>query len=181
MTKPLLAVEDLRVSFRTDEGLVRAVRGVSFDVQPGETVGLVGESGSGKSVTNLAIMGLVPNPPGQIDGGTAIYQDRDLLAMSDSQLQSIRGSKIAMIFQDPMTSLNPLMTIEQQLCEVTRHHLGLTKKQARITSRRDVGNRRHQLADKTAPRLPAPIQRWDAATSDDRDGAFLRTRFTDRR
>jgi oligopeptide transport system ATP-binding protein len=131
MTTPLLAVEDLRVSFRTDEGLVRAVRGVSFDVQPGETVGLVGESGSGKSVTNLAIMGLVPNPPGQIDGGTAVYHDRDLLAMSDAELQAIRGSKIAMIFQDPMTSLNPLMTIEQQLCEVTRHHLGLTKKQAR--------------------------------------------------
>ncbi|NND99059.1 MAG: ABC transporter ATP-binding protein [Pirellulaceae bacterium] len=131
MSEPILQVDDLRVSFKTDDGIVRAVRGVSFDVQKGETIGLVGESGSGKSVTNLAIMGLVPKPPGQIDGGTAIYQGRDLLAMNDPQLQSIRGKKIAMIFQDPMTALNPLMTVEQQMIEITRLHMGLNKKQAR--------------------------------------------------
>lgn len=128
---PILSVENLQVSFKTDDGIVRAVRGVSFDIGPGETVGIVGESGSGKSVTNLALMGLVPKPPGRIDGGSAIYGGRDLLKMNESQLRTIRGRKIAMIFQDPMTALNPLMTIEQQLCEITQLHLGLTKKQAR--------------------------------------------------
>jgi oligopeptide transport system ATP-binding protein len=119
------------VSFKTDDGVVRAVRGVSFDVRRGETIGLVGESGSGKSVTNLAIMGLVPKPPGNIDGGTATFNGRDLLKMSDSDLQSIRGKKIAMIFQDPMTALNPLMTVEQQMTEITRLHMDLNKKEAR--------------------------------------------------
>ncbi len=131
MSEPILSVDDLRVSFKTDDGVVRAVRGVSFDVRRGETIGLVGESGSGKSVTNLAIMGLVPKPPGNIDGGTAMYDGRDLLKMSDTDLQSVRGKKIAMIFQDPMTALNPLMTVEQQMTEITRLHMGLNKKQAR--------------------------------------------------
>ena len=132
MAESLLSVDDLQVSFKTDDGLVRAVRGVSFDVQPGETVGLVGESGSGKSVTNLALMGLVPKPPGRIDGGKATYRGRDLLTMSDQELQGIRGKQISMIFQDPMTALNPLMTIEQQMTEITRLHMGLTKKAARV-------------------------------------------------
>ena len=136
MTEPLLSVDNLQVSFRTDDvgadgGVVRAVRGVSFDVFPGETVGLVGESGSGKSVTNLALMGLIPKPPGNVDGGRAMYAGRDLLAMSEAELQHVRGRKISMIFQDPMTALNPLMTIEQQLTEITRLHLGLTRKEAR--------------------------------------------------
>ncbi len=131
MTDPILRVDDLAVSFRTDEGTVRAVRGVSYDVRPGETIGLVGESGSGKSVSNLALMGLVPNPPGSIDGGRAIYHGQDLLRMSERQLQKIRGRKIAMIFQDPMTALNPLMTVEQQMTEMTRLHLGLSRKDAR--------------------------------------------------
>jgi len=128
---PILKVEDLQVSFRTDEGIVRAVRGVSFDLFPGETIGLVGESGSGKSVTNLAVMGLVPKPPGNVDGGRAMYQGQDLLSMSEAQLQSVRGRKIAMIFQDPMTALNPLMTVEQQMTEITRLHLKLSRQDAR--------------------------------------------------
>ncbi len=127
----LLGVEDLRVSFRTDDGLVQAVRGVSFDLRRGETLGIVGESGSGKSVTNLALMGLIPKPPGVIEGGHAWYEGDDLLAMSDSRLQKIRGRKISMIFQDPMTALNPLMTVEQQLIEMTRLHLSLNKTDAR--------------------------------------------------
>ena len=129
-SRPLLRVDDLQVSFKTDESQVRAVRGVSFDIFPGETVGLVGESGSGKSVTNLALMGLVPKPPGQIDGGRVHYDGKDLLTQGERQMQSIRGRRIAMIFQDPMTALNPLMTIGQQLTEMTRLHLGLTRKQA---------------------------------------------------
>ncbi|EMI43872.1 ABC transporter ATP-binding protein [Rhodopirellula sp. SWK7] len=129
--EPILRVNDLHVSFKTDEGMVRAVRGVSFDVRAGETVAIVGESGSGKSVTNLAMMGLVPKPPGNIDSGQAIFGGRDLLSMSDRGLQSVRGRHIAMIFQDPMTALNPLMTVEQQLTEMTRLHLSLTRHDAR--------------------------------------------------
>lgn len=131
MTDPMLKVDNLHVSFRTDEGLVRAVRGVSFDVEQGETVGIVGESGSGKSVTNLAMMGLIPMPPGRIDQGTAMFGGMDLLNSDESQLQQIRGRRIAMIFQDPMTALNPLMTIQQQLTEAPRLHLGMSRKEAK--------------------------------------------------
>lgn len=128
--QPLLQVDDLRVSFRTDDGLVRAVRGISFDIAAGETVGVVGESGSGKSVTNLALMGLIPRPPGVIESGRAIFDGRDLLSMSDSELQRVRGRKIGMIFQDPMTALNPLMTIGGQMTEMTRWHLGLNRRES---------------------------------------------------
>ena len=131
MNSPLLAVDNLSVSFRTDEGLVRAVRGVSFDIAPGETVGIVGESGSGKSVTNLAMMGLIPMPPGKIESGTALFDGIDLLSAGESQLRKIRGQRIAMIFQDPMTALNPLMTIEQQLIEAPRLHLNMSRREAR--------------------------------------------------
>lgn len=126
----LLQVADLKVSFKTDEGQVQAVRGISFDVREGETVAIVGESGSGKSVTNLAMMGLIPQPPGRVDSGTALFQGRDLLKMNDRELQTIRGRHVSMIFQDPMTALNPLMTIEQQMTEMTRLHLSLTRKEA---------------------------------------------------
>jgi oligopeptide transport system ATP-binding protein len=130
MSDYVLEVDDLHVEFHTDDGVVRAVSGVSFGVRRGETVGIVGESGSGKSVTNLALMGLIPQPPGRIPRGRAIYNGQDLLKLSTQQLRSIRGHKIAMIFQDPMTSLNPFLTIEEQLTEITRLHLGHTKKQA---------------------------------------------------
>lgn len=129
-SEPLLQVQDLQVTFKTDLADVRAVRGVSFDVYPGETVGIVGESGSGKSVTNLALMGLVPKPPGRIDGGQVWYDGQNLLELDDQAMQSVRGRKIAMIFQDPMTALNPLMTVGQQLTEMTRLHLGLSKSAA---------------------------------------------------
>lgn len=123
---PLLQVNDLHVSFQTDDGLVEAVRGVSFELGRGETLGIVGESGSGKSVTSLALMGLIPKPPGRIDRGTAKLEGRDLLAMNERELMAIRGRRIGMIFQDPMTALNPLMTVGQQLTEITRLHLGLS-------------------------------------------------------
>lgn len=130
MSSPILQVEDLHVEFRTDEATVQAVSGVSFAVERGQTLGIVGESGSGKSVTNLAIMGLVPQPPGRVTKGRALYDGRDLLKLSTQELRGVRGHKIAMIFQDPMTALNPFLTVEEQLTEVTRLHLKHTRKQA---------------------------------------------------
>ncbi|MFI4875354.1 MAG: ABC transporter ATP-binding protein [Blastopirellula sp. JB062] len=124
--EPLLSVENLRVEFHTDDGLVTAVRGVDWDLRPGETLGVVGESGSGKSVSALALMGLIPQPPGKIASGRALYRGRNLLEMSSRELSDIRGNRIAMIFQDPMTALNPFLTVEDQLTEVTRRHLKLS-------------------------------------------------------
>jgi len=130
MNEPLLEVENLGVEFHTDDGIVRAVDGVSFQVEPEQTLGIVGESGSGKSVTNLAIMGLVPRPPGRVTSGKAFYRGEDLLALDEKRLSSIRGRHVAMIFQDPMTALNPFLTVEQQLTEVTRLHLGHDRRTA---------------------------------------------------
>ncbi len=113
----LLEVEDLRTSFHTRNGVVRAVDGVSFCIDRGETLGIVGESGSGKSVTCLSLLGLVPQPPGRIEGAGAVLEGIDLLRCPQEVLRGIRGRRVAMIFQDPMTSLNPYMTIEEQLME----------------------------------------------------------------
>ncbi|MCO6458479.1 MAG: ABC transporter ATP-binding protein [Pirellulaceae bacterium] len=130
MAEPLLSVENLQVQFRTDDGLVEAVRDVSFQLAAGQTLGIVGESGSGKSVTNLAVMGLVPQPPGRIVGGQVRYRGRDLLRLSQRELSRIRGNRIAMIFQDPMTALNPFLTVAEQMTEVTERHLGHSYRQA---------------------------------------------------
>ncbi len=105
--KVILDVKNLQTHFLTDAGVVKAVDGVSFNVCEGETLGIVGESGSGKSVTNLSIMRLIPSPPGKIVGGEVLFEDQDILKLSEKELRSIRGNKISMIFQDPMTSLNP--------------------------------------------------------------------------
>jgi oligopeptide transport system ATP-binding protein len=130
MTDPLLKVTDLQVQFNTEDGVVRAVNGISFDLAPGETLGIVGESGSGKSVANLSLLGLIPQPPGEIVGGRAEFRGEDLLSKSHAEMTAVRGNDIAMIFQDPMTALNPFLTIEEQLSEVTRLHLGLSAKDA---------------------------------------------------
>lgn len=127
---PVLRVQGLQVEFRTDEGIVPAVDGVSFDVAAGETLGIVGESGSGKSVTNLAIMGLVPTPPGQITGGQVLLGQQDLLQLSARQMSDVRGRRVAMIFQDPMTALNPFLSIGTQMTEVTRRHLRYSQPEA---------------------------------------------------
>jgi oligopeptide transport system ATP-binding protein len=126
----LLEVKNLRTYFETDDGLVKAVDGVSFELQRGETLGIVGESGSGKSVTNLAILRLVPEPPGKIVSGEVIFKGQDILLLPADAVRKIRGRRIAMIFQDPMTSLNPFMKISRQLMEMTQLHLGHTKAQA---------------------------------------------------
>src|SRR6476619_6453803 len=127
----LLEVKDLRTYFQTEDGLVKAVDGISFNLKRGETLGIVGESGSGKSVTNLSIIRLIPDPPGKIVSGEVIFDGEDLLLQSTETIRRIRGRRIAMIFQDPMTSLNPFLKISKQLMEMTQLHLGHTKDQAR--------------------------------------------------
>ena len=128
---PILDVQNLRVRFETHHGVVRAVDGVSFSLEEGETLGLVGESGSGKSVTNLALMGLIPSPPGVVEADAMRFEDRDLMALSDEELRSVRGNEISMIFQDPMTSLNPLLTVGRQLTEVLEVHERVSRREAR--------------------------------------------------
>ena len=126
----LLEVRDLRTYFETDDGLVKAVDGISFQLQRGDTLGIVGESGSGKSVTNLSIIRLIPDPPGKIVSGEVIFKGQDILLLPPDAVRKIRGRRISMIFQDPMTSLNPFMKISRQLMEMTQLHLGHTKAQA---------------------------------------------------
>lgn len=127
----ILSVNDLKTYFQTEDGIVKAVDGITFDLEKGETLGIVGESGSGKSVTNLSVMRLIPEPPGKIVGGDIVFDGIDVRGLSIDEVRKIRGKRIAMIFQDPMTSLNPFLKISTQLMEVTELHLGHTKAQAR--------------------------------------------------
>jgi peptide/nickel transport system ATP-binding protein len=127
----LLSIKNLCIDFQTDNGTVRAVKNLNLDIPKGKTVGLVGESGSGKSVTSLAIMGLIPNPPGRITQGEILYKGKDLTKISQDEMRKIRGNQISMIFQEPMTSLNPVFTIGNQIDEALMLHQGLSKNQAR--------------------------------------------------
>jgi oligopeptide transport system ATP-binding protein len=147
----LLEVEDLRTYFGTRRGQVHAVDGVSFSVEKGKTLGIVGESGCGKSVTALSIMGLLPTPPARIVSGSIRFDGRDLTGLSGRELEDVRGRQIAMIFQDPMTSLNPTLTIGTQLTETMLRHRDVTKRQARI--------RAVELLDEV--RIPNARQRLD--------------------
>src|SRR5690606_3789505 len=147
----LLSVRDLKVYFETEDGLVPAVDGISFDLKKGGTLGIVGESGCGKSVTSLAIMRLIPTPPGRIVGGQILFEGEDLLKKSPAEMRKIRGNEISMIFQEPMTSLNPVFTIGDQIMEAIILHQKLSKKAAReraIEMLRLVG-------------IPSPEQRVD--------------------
>jgi oligopeptide/dipeptide ABC transporter ATP-binding protein len=127
MVEPLLAIHDLRTEFRTGAGTVRAVDGVSWNVDPGETVAIVGESGSGKSVTALSVLRLIPDPPGRITSGEVWFGGRDLLRLSDAAMRDVRGGAIGMVFQEPMTSLNPVLTIGRQLTETLEQHRGMNR------------------------------------------------------
>jgi peptide/nickel transport system ATP-binding protein len=129
--KPLLSVRDLVVEFNTERGLVRAIDGISFDVMPGETMGLVGESGCGKSVTSLAILGLIPSPPGRITAGSIQLNGRELVGLPESEYRKIRGSEISMIFQEPMTAFNPVFTIANQMTDVLSRHQKIRGRQAK--------------------------------------------------
>ena len=122
MPDPLLSINDLVVEFKTEDGVVHAVDGVSYDLFPGEILGIVGESGSGKSVSTLALLGLIPQPPGRIVSGTAMFKGQDLLRLKKRELRRVRGNEVAMVFQDPMTSLNPVLTVGNQLGEAIKTH-----------------------------------------------------------
>ncbi len=128
---PILKVDNLVTRFYTPEGVVHAVNGVNFDLKEGETLGVVGESGCGKSVTMLSVLQLIQRPPGKIESGKALFHDKDLIALDRDEIRQVRGGQIAMVFQDPMTSLNPVLTIEKQVSEPLMLHLGLTKQQAK--------------------------------------------------
>jgi len=130
MPEPLLQIRGLKTHFKTEAGIAKAVDGVDLDIQEGEVLGLVGESGAGKSVTALSILRLIPNPPGEIVAGSILYKDRDLLKLSWEEMRRIRGKEISMIFQEPMTSLNPVFTIGMQLSEIVVEHEGSSKKEA---------------------------------------------------
>ena len=142
MDDTLIQVKNLQISFKYDGVMTPVIRGVSFDIKRGETLGMVGESGSGKSVTSREIMRLIATPPARIDSGEILFEGRDILKMSDDELRSIRGNRISMIFQEPMTSLNPVYTCGDQIMEVIRLHKGVSKKEARqmaIEMLREVG------------------------------------------
>jgi len=142
---PLLEVKGLRTYFFGFEGTVKAVDGVSFDIQEGETLGLVGESGCGKSVSALSILRLIPNPPGEIVDGEVFFEGRDLLKLSDEEIRNVRGNRIAMIFQEPMTSLNPVLTIGRQIAEPMEVHRNLPLKEALEKAKELLG--KVQIAD----------------------------------
>ncbi len=131
MKEYILEIKDLKTRFYTDEGIVKAVNGVSYGMEEGEILGVVGESGCGKSVHALSIMRLIPDPPGKIDNGELLFYGRDLLDLNDNEMRDIRGAQIAMVFQDPMTSLNPVYTVGNQIMEALKIHMGMDDKQAR--------------------------------------------------
>lgn len=147
----LLEIENLVTSFKTDRGIIRAVDGVSFAIGKGQTLGLVGESGCGKSVTSLSVLRLIQSPPGKIESGAIRFAGVDLLKLSNDEMRKIRGNKISMIFQEPMTSLNPVFTIGDQISEVFRIHRGATKAEAREKS----------IEMLKLVKIPAPEQRID--------------------
>ncbi|HHY52943.1 MAG TPA: ABC transporter ATP-binding protein, partial [Clostridiales bacterium] len=130
MSNKLLSVRDLTIHYITDDGVVKAVNGVSFDIDKGETLGLVGETGAGKTTTALGLMSLVPDPPGKVVGGEILFNGKNMLKASKHELRAFRGKEMSMIFQDPMTALNPILTVGEQIAEVIQLHDKLSKAEA---------------------------------------------------
>ncbi len=149
--EPILSIRDLVVEFTTDDGIVHAVDGITYDVFPGEVLGIVGESGSGKSVSTLSILGLIPQPPGRIASGEAMFRGRDLLKLKPKELRKIRGREMAMVFQDPMTSLNPVLTVGFQLDETVKTH---------FPERKDEDVKQHSIGLLRLVGVPNPEQRY---------------------
>ena len=181
MVEPLLDVTGLKTHFVTDRGVVRAVDGVSLHINAGETLGVVGESGSGKSVTALSIMRLIREPPGRIAAGEIRYNGVNLLDLSAEQMRKIRGKEIAMIFQEPMTSLNPVFTVGEQIAEVDPVARGAQPPRCRGQERRDAPRRPHSEPRAAGQGISAPVVRRHAPAGHDRDGAVLQSETADRR
>ena len=175
--KNLVEVKNLEVSFFTYAGEVKAVRGISYNLKPGEVMGIVGESGSGKSVSSYGLMGIIPEP-GKVIGGRILFEGRDVTAMSEKELLKIRGKDISMIFQDPMTSLNPLFTIGNQIEESLRKHTSLDKDQRQKRMVFNPGG--NQPAGEAAETVPPRVFRRYAPACDDRHGTGLRSQAADR-
>ena len=155
--------------------MVKAVDGISYDVNQGETVAVVGESGCGKSVSALSILRLVADPPGRIVGGSIRFEGRDLLKLSEDEIREVRGKDIAMVFQEPMTSLNPVLTIGRQLTETLEQHLDMTREQAVARAIELLGMVGISDPGRRLKQYPASLQRRHAPARDDRHGAVLRT------
>ena len=177
----LLEVRGLKTHFNTDRGLFRAVDGISFSVPRGRTVGLVGESGCGKSVTSLSVMGLVPSPPGKVEADAVMFAGRDVLGLSADERRRLRGGKMSMIFQEPMTSLNPVHTVGQQIVEAILAHTADVAAGRARPRHRDAGTGENSLRQAAHRRLSAQSVRRHAPARDDRDGAVLRAGAADRR
>ncbi len=170
----ILSVRDLETEFMTDDGVSKILHGVSFDVHKGRTLGLVGESGCGKSVTALSIMGLLPKPYGYITRGEILYRGTDLVGLPATEMYAMRGNCISIIFQDPMTALNPVYSIGRQLNEVLElHRPELSKKRQISLFTRNAAQSAYSDAGQKAERVPAQPVGWDEATSHDCNGASL--------
>ena len=180
-TQPLLSVRDLSVAFRQGARQLLAVDRISFELKKGETIALVGESGSGKSVTALSVMKLLPYPAASHPSGTIHFKGQELLSLPDHEIRKVRGNDITIIFQEPMTSLNPLHTIEKQIGEILLLHSGITGAAARKRTIELLGHVRHSRSGGAACELSAPAFRRAAPARHDRDGARERARPADRR
>ena len=178
---PVLEVRSLKTQFKTQDGVVKAVDDVSFYVMPGETLGVVGESGCGKSMTGLSIMRLIPSPPGKIVAGEIFFNGDDILRMTDEQVRAIRGNDIAMIFQDPMTSLNPVLTINRQISEALQLHMGMNKEPGARSHDRTAEDGGHPERRRAGRSISASVFRRDAPARDDRDGAVVQSQAAHRR
>jgi peptide/nickel transport system ATP-binding protein len=170
---PLLDVRNLRTWFHTERGLFKAVDGISFQVRRGRAVGLVGESGCGKSVTSLSLMGLVPQPPGQVQADALLFEGRDVMALSADERRLLRGGRMAMVFQEPMTSLNPVHTIGAQIVEALRAHTGMSYDDAKKRAIEVLELVRIPVGGAAVRRLSAPAVGRHAPAGDDRHGPGL--------
>ncbi len=171
--QPVLDVRGLKTVFRTRGGEVHAVNSVSFHLAPGELLGVVGESGSGKSVTMMSLIGLLPSPPAEVRAGEVLLGGRDLLKLAPRDLQAVRGAKVGFVFQDPMTSLNPVFTVGSQIMEPLIKHMGLTKAQAATRAAELLALVGITGCQEAAEKLSASVFRRDAAAGDDCDCAGL--------
>ena len=169
---PLLEVKDLSVAFRQGENVTLAVDRISFDVKKGETVALVGKSGSGKSATALSVLKLLPYPAASHPSGSVQFKGKELLSLSDRKMRQVRGNDITIIFQEPMTSLNPLHTIEKQIGEILELHQRRERRQGARAHYRIAQSGRHSRSGRAAQELSASIVRRSAPARDDRDGAW---------